>query len=118
MAPRFEAEAAQRLLDPLAPPVEVVDAGDEDEVLLDGQVLVEREPLGHVAGAALDLVGLPADVEAEAGSLAGVGVEQAAEHPERRGLARAVGPEKAADAPLAELDGEALDHRAPPEALA
>ena len=35
------------------------------EILLDGQVLVEREVLGHVAGAALDLPALGDDVEAQ-----------------------------------------------------
>ena len=35
--------------------VEAVDAGHELQVLGDGQVLVERELLGHVAGAPLDL---------------------------------------------------------------
>src|SRR5581483_1830304 len=59
----LQPQRLDRSLDALAAAVERVDAGDEGEVLLDRQVLVEREALGHVAGAALDLVGLAADVE-------------------------------------------------------
>ncbi len=61
-----EPQPLQRRIHPLAPPVEAVDAGGEFQVLGDGQVLVEREPLGHVAGLALDLFGLANDVEAQA----------------------------------------------------
>ena len=43
---------------------DAVDAAVEIDVLLDGQVLVQREPLAHVADVGLDLFGLRADVEA------------------------------------------------------
>ncbi len=59
-----KAQALQRLVHPLAPPVQAVDPGGEQQVFLDRQVLVERELLGHVANLALDLFGLGDDVEA------------------------------------------------------
>ena len=46
-----------------------VDAGDEGQVLLDRQVLVEREALGHVAGLALDRAPLRAGSRARAPAL-------------------------------------------------
>ena len=47
---------------------DAVDARDEIEVLAHRQILIETEALGHVADLALDLVGLGADVVAEAGA--------------------------------------------------
>ena len=58
-----------------------------------------------------------AHVEAEAGALALVRRQQAAEHADGRGLARAVGPEKAVDRALRHADVEMVDHRALAEAL-
>ena len=76
---------------------EAVDAGDELQVLQDGEVLVEAEALRHVADVALDLLALGADVEAERRAAAAVGREQPAQHAQRGGLARAVGAEEAVD---------------------
>ena len=45
---------------------EAVDAGDELQVLLDGEVLVEAEALRHVADVALDLVALGAGCRSRA----------------------------------------------------
>ena len=97
-------QSLQRGVDPLLQAVQPVDAADELEVLADGEVLVEAEALGHVAGLALDGFAVAHQVVAEAGAAAAVGREQAADHAQRRGLARAVGAEEAADA--ARLDGE------------
>jgi hypothetical protein len=94
-----------------------VDAGAEVEILLDGQILVERETLGHVAGAALDLAALGGDVEAERLAVAAVRRQQPAQHPQRRRLARPVGAEEAGDPPLLDLDREVLDHPAAAERL-
>src|SRR5206468_1877173 len=66
---------------------------------------------------ALDPVGLAQDVEAQAGPLAGIRRQQAAEHSQRRGLARAVGAQEAADATLFDLDRQVLDDVLGPEAL-
>ena len=94
-------ELLERALDRLAALRHGVDPRDEVEVLLDGQVLVQAEALGHVADLALDRRGLAQDVEAEAGAAAAVRRQQAAEHPDRGGLAAAVGAEEAEDLALA-----------------
>ena len=107
-----EAEPLQRLGHPLAPPVQGVEAGDEVEVLPDGEILVEAEALGHVADLALDRPRLVDDVVAEAGAAAAVGRQQAAQHADGRGLAAAVGAEEAADLAALDLDAEVVDHGA------
>src|SRR5262249_37758582 len=76
-------------------PRHAVETRDEFQVLAHRQVLIETEALRHVADLALDLMRLRADVVAEAGALAFVGREQPCEHADGRGLARAVGTEKA-----------------------
>ena len=65
---------------------QAVEAGDEVEVLLDGQVLVEREALRHVAEARPDLAAAGPEVEAEHPPLAAVEPEEPADHPDRRRL--------------------------------
>ncbi len=114
---RFQPQLRQRLRHPPRAVAHAVDAGDEEQVLLDGQVLVEREPLRHVAGEALDLAGPRADVEAEAGALAAVGRQQPAQHPHGGGLAGAVGAEEAGGAPFLHRDGDVAHHTPAAEAL-
>ena len=99
-----EAQPLERLGHPLAASVHGVDAGDEVEVLLDAEILVEAEALGHVADLALDRPRLLDDVVAEAGAAAPVGRQQAAQHADGRGLAAAVGAEEAADLAALDLD--------------
>ena len=79
-----------------------VDAGDEVEVFEHGQVVVEAEALRHVADLAADFVRLARRCRSR-GTAPNPpsGFEQAAEHADRRRLAAAVGPEKAADFALA-----------------
>src|SRR5262249_51113002 len=67
-----------------------VEARDEFQVLAHREIFVEAEALRHVADVALDLVRLPADVIAEAGAVAFVGGEQAAQHSDCGALARAI----------------------------
>ena len=67
---------------------------DEFEVLAHREILIQAEALRHVADLALDLVGVAADVVAEAGALAGIRRQQPAQHADGGGLAGAVGPEK------------------------
>ena len=100
-----------------APSSIAVHARDEAQVLADRQVLPEREALRHVADVALDRLGLAPDVEAEARALAAVGRQQPAEHPDRRGLAAAVGPEEAEDLAAAHRQREILDDVMAAEAL-
>ena len=61
-AGHLDARSARRASSSLA--IEPVDAAEEADVLIDGQQLVEREPLRHVADAALDAFRIAADVDA------------------------------------------------------
>jgi hypothetical protein len=74
------------------------------EVLLGGQVAVERRVLEHEADVPADGVALAGDVEAVHAGGAGGGPGERAEHVDRRALAGAVGAEEAED--LAAGDGE------------
>ena len=67
--------------------------------------------LGHVADLALDLVGLGADVVAEAGAGAFVGREQPAQHADGGGLAGTVRPQEAVDGAALDLHGQVAHHR-------
>ena len=89
-----------------------IDAADEFEILADGKVLIERETLGHVAHAPLDEMALGEDVVAETSPAAVIWRQQAAEHADGRGLARAIGPQKPVDLPAPHLQGEVLHHHA------
>jgi hypothetical protein len=117
----FRARGEAQPLEPFAhaaPAVlNAVDARDEVEVLLDREVLVEAEPLGHVADAALDIGRLRAQIEAEGGPATLVGREQPAEHADRRRLAAAVRAEEADDAPARDGEIDVVHHRAPAVAL-
>ena len=85
---------------------------DELEVLAHRQVLIQAEALRHVADLALDLVGLGADVVAEAGAGAFIRRQQAAQHADGGGLAGAVRPEEAVDGAALDLQRQVMDHRA------
>ncbi len=118
VAPVRQAHPVEDRAHRLAPVGQLVDAGDEVEVLVDRQILVQAEALRHVADLAADRVRLAEDVVAEAGPRAVVGLEQAAQHADGRGLAAAVGAEEAADLALGDPQVEALDHLEVAEALA
>src|SRR5215471_20450622 len=94
-----------------------VEPRDEIEVLAHREVLVEAEALGHVADAALDLIGLLDDVEPEAGAVPGIRGEQAAQHTDRCGLAAAVGAQEAVDRSAPYRHGQVAHDRAPVERL-
>ena len=86
-APRFEPRAAQP-----------VDAAEEADVLIDGEQLVEREPLRHVADAPLDAFRIGGRRRCRRRcAVPDVGSQQAAEHADRRRLAGAVAAEEAED---------------------
>ena len=112
-----ETQPLERFGHPLPTSVHGVEPGDEAEILLDAEILVEAEALGHVADLALDRPRLPDDVVAETGAAAAVGRQQPAQHADGRGLAAAVGAEEAADLAALDLDGEVVDHGARAEAL-
>src|SRR6185503_7061058 len=84
----LELVRGEHLLDARLAPraLDAVDAGVEVEVLLDGEILVQAEPLGHVADPRLDLLGLGLDVLADDGALAARRIEDPAQHADRRGL--------------------------------
>ncbi|MNT37210.1 hypothetical protein D3C72_1733370 [compost metagenome] len=89
--------ALQQFLDALArcAAVQVLDGGEEFQVFVHRQVLVEGELLRHVADAPLQGFGVVGDLAAEHFDLAGAGQQQAAEHADGGGLAAAIGAEEA-----------------------
>ena len=97
-AGHLEDERAARV-EPRA--LEAVDAAEEPDVLIDGQPLVEREALRHVADAPLDAFRIAADVDAADRRRAARRLEQPAQHADRRRLAGAVAAEEAEDLALA-----------------
>ena len=117
LRPRAQTEPFEPLAHAALPVGHPVHARDEVEVLLDRQVLVVAEALGHVADAPLDLGGAGAQVEAEGGAAAFVGREQPAQHADRGGLAAAVRPEKSDDPAARDGEVDVIDHGAPAVAL-
>ena len=86
-----------------------VDAAEELDVLVDREQFVQREPLRHVADALLHASGSAADIDAADECRAGRGLEQPAEHPDSRRLARAVASEKAEDLPARHVERHVVD---------
>src|SRR5262249_38222680 len=74
-----------------------IETRHELQIFADGEVLIEAEALGHVADVALDLIGVTADVVAEAGRAPPLRRGQAAPQSAGRGLGPAVGAGKAVD---------------------
>src|SRR5262249_56268258 len=83
---------------------------EEAKVLLHREVRVEREGLGHVADAPLDLGVTGQDVEAGDRGTAGRGRQEAAQHLDGGGLAGAVRAEESEDLPSLDLQRQ-LGHR-------
>ena len=73
----------------------VVDLGEEGHVLVHGEVAVERELLREVADARGEPAPLAGGVEAAGERLAGVRLQEAQDHAQRRRLARPVRPDEA-----------------------
>ncbi len=96
---------------------ESVDAAVEVDVLLDRQILVERELLAHVADLGLDLLRLGRDVEAGDRARSGGRRQEAGEHPDRRRLAGPVRAEKAEDLAPPDVEGDPIDGHEVAEAL-
>ena len=95
---------------------DAVDAGEEAEVLLDGEIRVERERLRHVAGLALDALALRADVAAGDDGTAAGRLKEPAQHLDRRRLAGAVRAEKAEDLAARDAQRERVDRAVRAEA--
>jgi hypothetical protein len=78
-------------------PAQAVGAAEEREVFAHREVAVQRELLRDVADALAGLRARMPQVDAGHAQLAAAGGQQAAEHAEGGGLARAVGAEQAED---------------------
>ncbi len=85
-----------------------VHAGEEIDVLFHRKVVVERELLRHVADVLADFLGLRSHVEPVDGRLPRGGRQQAAEHADGSGLARAVGSEEAENLALGHLERDVV----------
>src|SRR5690606_37593324 len=116
-AARREPEAFQRALHRCTHALHSVDPRHEREVLLDGEILVEAEALGHVAHVPLDEGGLGADVVAETLSPARIRRDETAQHADAGGLAAAVRAKEAEDLAPGNADGKAVDGERVAEAL-
>jgi hypothetical protein len=88
---------------------QLVHGGNEIEVLVDREVFVEGKPLRHVTDAALELLGLLGNPEAEHFDLARGRQQQSAQHSDRRRLARAVRAQKPIHLRAADIEVEVVD---------
>ena len=98
--------------------VQAVDPAEEAEVLAHREVVVEAEALAHVADLPLHALGVLRDVGADDDAGAGGGRQQAAQHPDRRGLAGPVRAEEAEDLALVHGQRDPVDGLEGPEVLA
>ena len=92
---------------------DTVHVGIEVQVLQNAQVLVQPEPLRHVADAFLDLLGVGGHIDIQDLQLARVGRHQPRRQPNERRLARTIGPNQGREHPRTDLQGdgiERLDH--------
>src|SRR5204862_4624327 len=94
-------------LEPVAP--QTINAGEEPDILIHGQSLVEREPLRHVPDAALDAFGFAADVDSAYGGGPAARFQQPAHHADGRRFAGAVAAQEPENFPFAHLEREAVD---------
>jgi hypothetical protein len=88
---------------------ELMHGGNEVEVLVDREVFVQGKPLRHVTDAALELLGLLGNPETEHFDLACGRQQQAAQHADRRRLARAVRTEETINLRAADVEVEVVD---------
>ena len=96
---------------------EAVAAGEEVEVLPDLHVVVDPERVRHEPEDATYLVGVPGDGPAGDLGLTGRRQQERREHPERRGLARAVRPDETEDLALGDVEVDAGHRDRPVVAL-
>src|SRR5690606_3837965 len=106
-----EVERLQQLVGPRPGrlPAVAEEAGDEDEVLVAGGVLVDRRELAGEAHLLAHPGGLPGDVVAEYAGRAAVGTEEGAQDADRRRLAGAVRAEQAVDGAALDAEVDAVD---------
>ncbi len=86
-----------------------VDAAKELDVLVDGQQLVEREALRHVADSPLHAFGIGRHVDAADRGGARRRPQEAAQHPDGGGLAGAVAAQEAEDLAATDVERQPVD---------
>ena len=112
---RLEAErqqklAARRARTRLA--IDAPEAGDELEIFQRRQLVVDHRLVGHPGHDLLGGDGIGERIDAENGDRAGVGLQQAGDHAQGRGLAGAVGAEQGVEFAGANGEVERIDRRA------
>ena len=75
------------------------------------QFVIKGKFLGHVTDQSLDPLGFPGDVVAADGSPAFGRFQQAAEHANDGGFARAVRPQEPEDGPFGDRETDVIDRR-------
>ena len=96
---------------------QAVELAGENQVLVHGQLVVERKLLRHVADHFLDLVAFARDVEAGDSRRAFRRFENAAKHADDGGFAGAVRPEKSEDRTARDGEADVIDGRESAEAF-
>jgi hypothetical protein len=109
----------------IAPVANLIDAGgqiaarhalelaDERKIFGDFHFRINRGRFGKISDASFDFEGLLQHIETGHGGSAGGGRQKARQYAHRRGLARAIRPEKTDDLPFLYFEGNVVDsHRA------
>ena len=96
-------------------PGQAVDARIERQVLRNGQVVVEAEPLGHVPDALLDALRISDHVVPEHLGPPLARLQDPAQHPDGGGLPGTVGPQEPPDRPPGDLEAHVIDRHERPE---
>src|SRR5262245_26968489 len=81
----------------------------EVQVLQDAQILVQSELLRHVCDAALDLLRVSSDVEAQNLQDASISHHQPGDQTEERGLAGPVRSNQGCERPVADVEGDIVE---------
>ncbi len=121
MALRFALQARhpQHVVLPLGPAFtrDTIDSGEEVDVLLHREIVVQRKLLRHVADVALDVFGLGFNVEAGHRACAFRRLQKSAEDPDGRGLPCPVRSQESEDLAAMHIQCDVIDGHEVPEAL-
>ena len=90
-------------------PGNAVHSREKVDVLLYGEIVVERKLLRHVADVFAHLLGFDGHIQALDQSAPGGGRQQSAQHADGRGFSGSVRAQKSEDLPLADLQGNVID---------